>query len=208
MPRAAKKKQKKSIYAFDHRYALLTYSQCGTLDPWAVADHLHMLRAECIIGREEHADGGTHLHAFIDFGRRFRSRRTDVFDVGGIHPNIAPSYGTPEGGWDYAIKDGDVVAGGMPRPSGVGTFEDRSEWNEIKDAETDGDFRECALRLDPRTFIASFGNMEKFAKWRYAKVARKYEDPAGVEFELGLVPELAAWRELSLGDDRPRGESY
>lgn len=100
-------------FRFQARYALLTYAQCGDLDPWAVNDHLAELGAECIIAREVHADGGTHLHAFVDFGRKFRTQRTDVFDVGDHHPNISPSYGTPEKGFDYAIKDGDVVAGGL-----------------------------------------------------------------------------------------------
>ena len=203
---SAPKKKKLGQFQFDGRHALLTYSQCGGLDPWSVADHLHMLRAECIIGREDHADGGTHLHAFVDFGRRFRSRRTDVFDISGIHPNISPSLRTPEGGWDYAVKDGDVVAGGLARPSGVGTFEDRSVWHEIADAPDDGAFRECALRMDPKTFITSYSNVDKFAKWRYAKTPRRYEDPPGVKFELGMVPELDRWRELCLRTDRPRGK--
>lgn len=202
----APKKKKLGQFQFDGRYALLTYAQCGELDPWAIADHLHMLRSECIIGREDHADGGTHLHAFVDFGRRFRSRRTDVFDVSGYHPNISPSLGTPEGGWDYAIKDGDVVAGGLARPSGVGAFEDRSCWNEIADAEDDRDFRERAIRMDPKTFITAYGNCDKYAKWRYAPLPRRYEDPPGVQYQLDMVPELDQWREISLRDDRPRGK--
>ena len=54
-------------FNFNARYALLTYSQCGDLDPWAVNEHLGQLRAECIIAREAHADGGNHLHCFVDF---------------------------------------------------------------------------------------------------------------------------------------------
>ena len=100
-------------FNFNAKYVLLTYAQCGDLDPWAVVDHLAELRAECIIGREAHADGGTHLHCFAHFDRKFRSRRANVFDVLGCHPNVSPTYTTPQAGWDYACKDGDIVAGGL-----------------------------------------------------------------------------------------------
>ena len=98
------------------RYFLLTYSQCGELDPWKVSDHLGELRGECIVAREAHADGGTHLHAFVDFGRKFRSRRTSIFDVDNHHPNVSATHSTPREGFDYACKDGDIVAGGLGRP--------------------------------------------------------------------------------------------
>ena len=104
-------------FSFNARYVLLTYAQCSDLDAWAVNDHLAFLGGECIIGRELHADGGTHLHAFCDFGKKFRSRRGDIFDVDGHHPNVVPSRGNPERGYDYAIKDGNIVAGGLARPS-------------------------------------------------------------------------------------------
>ena len=97
-------------FAFNARYALLTYPQCGDLDPFHIVNHISSLKGECIIGRERHADGGTHLHAFCDFGRKLQSRRSDLFDVDNRHPNISPSKGTPEKGWDYACKDGDIVA--------------------------------------------------------------------------------------------------
>ena len=100
-------------FSFNARYALFTYPQCGDLDPFAVSDHFSEMGAECIVAREAHADGGTHLHAFVDFGRKYRTRRVDAFDVAGQHPNVSPSHGTPAKGYDYAIKDGDVVAGGL-----------------------------------------------------------------------------------------------
>ena len=34
-----------------------------------------------------------------------------MFDVDGVHPNISPTYSTPQAGFDYACKDGDAVAG-------------------------------------------------------------------------------------------------
>ena len=62
-------------FNFNARYALLTYSQCGDLDGWEVSNHFTKLRAECIVAREAHADGGIHLHAFVDFDPAVNSGR-------------------------------------------------------------------------------------------------------------------------------------
>ncbi|QCW23670.1 MAG: replication-associated protein [Genomoviridae sp.] len=101
---------------FEFRYALFTYSQCGDLEPEAVGLMLSDLGAECIIGREDHADGGIHLHAFAEFQPRLRKRGHVWADVKGFHPNIQPVTKTPWMTYDYAIKDGDVVWGGLERP--------------------------------------------------------------------------------------------
>ena len=98
------------------RYALVTYAQCGDLSPDSVGEFFEGLGFKCVIGRENHADGGIHLHCFVDFGRKRRFRRPRCFDTGGRHPNVEPSRGTPEKGWDYAVKDGDVVYKSLDRP--------------------------------------------------------------------------------------------
>ena len=46
-----------TAFRFRSKHVLLTYSQCGDLNAWRVNDHLGSLRAECIIGREDHVDG-------------------------------------------------------------------------------------------------------------------------------------------------------
>ena len=118
-------------FRFAAKYALLTYAQCGQLNPFHVCDHLGSLGAECIIGREDHEDGGLHLHAFFMFEREFRTRDERVFDVDGRHPNVVRGYGTPEKGWDYATKYGDVVAGGLERPSREGLSKSGEPWSTI-----------------------------------------------------------------------------
>lgn len=148
------------------RYVLLTYAQCGDLDPWRVMERISEIPGECIVGREVHEDGGLHLHVFCDFGSKFRSRRTDVFDVDGCHPNIAPSRGTPEKGYDYAIKDGDVVCGGLGRPepkSGTGHGKAHATWTEITNATSRGEFWELLHCLDPKAAACSFTQLSKYA---------------------------------------------
>lgn len=185
------------------RYFLITYAQCGSLDPFLVVDKLSSLGAECIIGRELHEDGGLHLHCFADFGRKFRSRKADVFDVDGRHPNIEASRGTPEKGYDYAIKDGDVVAGGLQRPepqsrNGAGsTFE---KWSVITSAENREEFWRLVHELDPKSAACSFTQLSKYADSKFAEVPPEYEHPRGIVFTPGDVDGRDDWiRESGIG---------
>lgn len=180
-------------FRFAAKHVLLTYAQCGTLDPWAVNNHLGSLGAECIIARETHADGGLHLHAFVEFERKFDSRNVRIFDVDGCHPNISQSYGTPEKGFDYAIKDGDVVAGGLQRPRGMGISSTRSKWHDIIDSPNREDFFATIASLDPRTLCVSFGNLVKYADWKYRVETQPYSTPPDIQFETGGIPRLGKW---------------
>lgn len=185
-------------FAFNARYALLTYPQCGDLDPFHIVNHISSLKGECIIGRERHADGGTHLHAFCDFGRKLQSRRSDLFDVDNRHPNISPSKGTPEKGWDYACKDGDIVAGGLERPSPNGHRSHADRWAEIINASCEREFWDLVRELDPKALCTQFPSLRKYVEWIYAPKHEAYKSPSGIEFGGGAFPQLVAWKERSL----------
>lgn len=187
-------------FHFNARYALITYSQCDALDGFRVMDHFSGLGAECIIGREIHQDGGIHLHCFIDFGRKFRSRRTDIFDVDGRHPNIEQSYGTPWRGYDYAIKDGDVICGGLERPEeprAKRVAKDWDAWTEITNARDREHFWELVHHLDPKAAACNHGQLAKYADWRFATVTPVYESPGGISFVGGDVDGRDAWCDQS-----------
>lgn len=194
-------------FYFNARYALITYAQSGSLSEWTVLDHFSSLGAECIIGREDHADGGTHLHVFCDFGRKKRSRRTDFFDVGGIHPNIEPSRGSPEGGWDYAVKDGNVVAGGLARPGGGGLPKATNPWGDVVSAESREEFFDLLRLLDPKTLVTRWSEINRYADAAYAPERQPYVGSDGYEFELGMVPELARWGGELAGGNQVGGTS-
>lgn len=187
-------------FHFNARYALLTYSQCGDLDGFLVMDLISGLGGECIIGREIHADSGTHLHCFVDFGRKFRSRRTAIFDVEGRHPNISQSYGTPWAGFDYAIKDGDVICGGLGRPEeprSKRVKKDWDQWTEITSARDREHFWELVHHLDPKAAACSYSQLAKYAEFRFAIKPPLYESPAGIQFVSGDVDGRDAWCDQS-----------
>jgi hypothetical protein len=195
-----------SSFYFSARYVLLTYAQSGELSEWAILDHISSLGAECIIGREDHAVEGTHLHVFVDFGRKKQSRRADYFDVGGHHPNIVPSRGRPEGGWDYATKDGNIVAGGLGRPGTSGPSQTKNPWGQIVGAESREEFLDLVRELDPKSFVLKHQEVVRYADIFFAEDREQYVGPDGIEFELGMVPDLGTWRGESLGDDPIEGE--
>lgn len=189
------------------RYVLLTYSQCGSLDPWRVSNHLSALGAECIVAREIHpTTGGIHLHCFADFNRKFRSRSARIFDVDGRHPNVVPSRGTPEKGYDYAIKDGDVAAGGLARPEprggmSVGAHAIRNVAHLCEDTT---EFLELYDEMDRGGLIAGFNNVRAYADWRFRPEPVGYASPDGAQFRSGATDGRDDWLVQSrVGDELP-----
>jgi len=186
-------------FDFHCRYGLFTYSQSDGLDHWKVLDHFTKLGAECIIGKESHADGGTHLHVFADWGHRKRFRTAHFADVDNYHPNIVPSRGTPALGWDYATKDGDVVAGGLGRPSDTTISMVRKDevWHRILDASTREEFWELVRELAPADLARCYPNLSKYCDWRYAPPSIGYNGPTrgDIRFSLQGHPGLLRWLE-------------
>lgn len=188
-------------FQLNSRYVLLTYSQCGDLDPFEIVTLLSSLAAECIIGRERHSDEGIHLHAFVDFGRKFRTRNERFADVEGRHPNIQPFGRTPEKGWDYAIKDGDVVAGGLERPDGREVSSTCDTWSILCAAEGADEFWRLARELAPRALLTSFTSLRAYADWNFRPERAEYEHPTNISFDLSGYEELNQWVESNLNGD-------
>ena len=180
-------------FRFSAKYGLFTYAQCSDLDPFDVVNHFASLRAECIIGREEHADGGVHLHAFCMWQRRFETTSPRKFDVEDRHPNIVAGYGTPEKGYDYATKDGDVVGGGLERPCGDSMDKSGSKWSEITAAKSADEFWDLVGQMDPRALCCNFTSLQKFVEWKYRTDPAEYASPAGIQFDLAGSPRLSEW---------------
>lgn len=186
------------------RYALLTYAQSGDLSATRVGELLETAGYKCVIGRENHEDGGIHLHCFVDFGRKRRFRRHDVFDVEGRHPNISPSKGTPEKGYDYAIKDGDILWQTLERPgsSTDGTGKSVAKWSQITSATSREAFWDLVHELDPKSAACSFTQLSKYCDWKFAVTPPEYESPDTINFVGGDVDGRDQWIQQSgIGSD-------
>lgn len=188
MPRAWK---------FSGRYALLTYSQANDLDPDRIGRYLDGLQAQYVIGRERHSDGNLHYHAFVDFGREFTTRDPRAFDIDLFHPNFLPGRRTPKRMYDYATKDGDIVAISgdfdFDGPEQSGRTTKSGAWAEIIASDTEASFFESVARLDPRALACNFSSLQCYARWKYRPGLGEYIHPADLTFDTGLYPELDAW---------------
>ena len=191
--------------SFCAQHFLLTYAHSEgndvkpELDPHRIVEVLGDLGAECIVAREHYPTGnGFHLHVFCSFERRFRSRKVDAFDVDGYHPNVEPSRKNAVGGYDYAIKDGEVVAGGLERPSGTGGRRSASgsadAWAEIAASESRDEFWRLCEELDPKSMVCNFPALARFADWKFRPVKVPYTTPDGV-FDLADYECLTDWRD-------------
>ena len=187
--------------SFDYhfRYALITYAQSGDLSGERVGEHFHRMGAKLIIGRENHAVTGVHLHLFVDFGKKRRFRRADVFDVDGRHPNIEKSRGNPGGGWDYATKDRDIVYDTLDRPgsSGGGNSKTVAIWSQITTASDRESFWDLVHELDPKSAATHFTTLQKYADWKFAVKPPIYESPGGITFIGGDVDGRDQWLQQS-----------
>lgn len=188
-------------FRFAARYGLLTYSQSPGLDPFRIVELLSKLGAECIVGRELHEDGGTHYHAFFMFNSEFRTRNPRVFDIDEYHPNILRGRKTPEQMFDYATKDGEIVAGGLerPQPRPSATADSDSFWRDVFAAET----REETLRVARESNVGLFGRyffqVRAIAESKAVQNPLDYVSPPELAWELRPYPELSDWCETYLG---------
>lgn len=196
-----------AAFRFFGEHVLLTYAQSEGLDPLEIVTAVERTGGECIIGKENHANGGIHFHCFVQWKREFITTNKREFDVGGFHPNFRKMYRTPEKGYDYAIKDRDVVGGTLDRPvpSGVTRREASSVWPAIIMAETRKEFFKLCAELDPRSLCTSFMGLSKYADWKYRESREPYSTPGGVSIEADTVPALCDWVRENLGRN-PGGE--
>lgn len=192
------------FFVKNRRYVLFTYAQAGPdFDYWAVVDLFAELRAECIIGREPHADGGIHFHVFVDFGRLFSSRKTDLFDVGGKHPNILPVFKTPAASYDYAIKEGDVVAGGLERPGRDCDYDVDDFWAEAAHSHSGEEFLHFLDQVAPRVLITGFNSINAYKNWKWAVAPTVYTTPSGIDFDTGHAVVLSEWLQQAVLSSGP-----
>nr|QTE03478.1 MAG: replication-associated protein [Emberiza rustica CRESS-DNA-virus sp.] len=126
----------------------LTYSQTTT-DVNLLWEFLNTLRPRpkrAIICRELHADGNEHLHAAVEFERRFDSQRVSVFDFAGHHPSAetvrtwaaAVNYCRKEGALETAYfgctaEDAAMGDPGETAPSGAAAYAYAESCTEIRD---------------------------------------------------------------------------
>lgn len=142
-------------FRFTKRFCILTYSQTPPdFDPDEIVRILHRACRGCIVARESHLDGGTHYHAFVDYGTPRDWTNPRRWDVLGMHPNVKPVSRTPFNAYAYVGKDKNVVHdcfsdATRPRPArqtGDAQRNRKRAWAEIANASNKDEFLRNARR--------------------------------------------------------------
>lgn len=179
-----------SKFDFYAKYALLTYAQCDRDKDELLQFLVTSTGANyVVVGHELHEDGGNHLHAFVSFGRKFRTRDARRFDFGGFHPNIVA--GRDQGGIDYAKKDGDWVEHGTsPFTEKTTRLSRDDKWRSILDDSTSTHtFLQLVRERAPYEYITQYAKLKDFANHHYN--AEEEYTPQYTEFT--VRQEIQTW---------------
>lgn len=200
---------------FKFKSALLTYSQVDndTAAAFLSPKEAHFnhvasaLRTPLVyrLGRESHADGGTHYHVFLSFDQRVSFRNERTLDFYSSHPNIKPIPRTPHLAFDYAGKDDDIIYeyGERPGESGASSSGRDGIYGDALASETKEGFLEAIRKGAPRDYVLYFGSISGFADAHYATPPPPYDSP---RFETNGEWRVSDWYDQSgIGRQRDRG---
>ena len=109
-------------------------------------------------------------------------REMSVYSMWTDAANISPIRRTPEAAYDYAIKDGDVVAGGLERPSRDSLASAGSKWAEIIAATTRDQFLN-ASRAGSSRIMHQLHQYPDVCGMEVPTQPCQYESPGGISFD-------------------------
>ncbi|UDN67450.1 replication-associated protein [robinz virus RP_258] len=186
-------------FDFHAKRAFLTYAQCGDIEKEDLRDFLvEEKNVEWyIIGKETHADGGLHLHAYVEWTRQQRIRDARHFDFREVHPNWQPVR-RPVECQKYCVKDGDYIAN-------MEIAKTKRTYGEIiAGASSKAEFLVQVEEAYPRDMVINLERVRAFAEWKYNVEPEAYV--SNVDTESWIVPEeLERWFEDNVVQ-RPLGK--
>nr|QXN75509.1 MAG: replication associated protein [Genomoviridae sp.] len=135
------------------------------------------------LGRERHQDDGVHVHCYVSFDTAVRIQSQFRFDFGGSHPNIRSVSRGHKRTYDYAGKDGDIVAeyGEPPPPIDAGKNKDDGIWAEALRQSTKTDFLDVIRGGSPKDYILFNRQVESFADKHFGTCEEPYRSPTFVD---------------------------
>lgn len=190
------------VWRISTKNIFLTYPRCDlpaqeVLD--TLVERLTDFTPHIRVSREEHNDGGFHLHAFCRLERKFDSRRQNFFDIGAHHPNIQ-SIRNLQATFDYVSKDGDFVDFGEPTPEKI------DKWKKIHSSTTAEDFWTSVQELAPRDSILNLEKLEYYVQKKFGDKILPYQSP-WPGFNTSQHPQLQEWVTSSLNQVQPHTPS-
>lgn len=133
--------------------------------------------------RERHEDDGVHVHCYVSFDTAVRIQSQFRLDFGGSHPNIRSVSRGHRRTFDYAGKDGDIIAefGQPPPPLSNGADKDGGVWAEALCRQNKTDFYDVLRRGAPKHYILYHQQISSFADKHFEQCEEEYRSPTFVD---------------------------
>lgn len=175
-----------------------------------IRDLVHTRGGKCVIGLEDHKDGGKHYHVYAvatenEKGKQpmFSTRGARAWDLAGYHPNIQPVKAGHTKTWKYCRKENNVVCDEIPEPhdpmarrkkvdevfsSALASCNDHRSF--LEDVRTNG----------PGVFFKNFNSIDAAARFCYQKDNQVQIDDPACTLLLDTYPEIQDWITTELPD--------
>lgn len=156
----------------------LTYPRC-LLEPATLGAHLESIAPTkyCLVARELHQDGESHLHALIIYIDKKNVRRADFFDHQGYHPNIVAPRDRPAT-VTYIKKndpsDDDLYETG----EFLAVIDKENAWKAAIDATTAIEVHQIISASHPREYVVHHDKIEYYAS-KKQRTLEEYTPPPG-----------------------------
>lgn len=170
-------------FRYNARYIFLTYPQCTltTGEVFLLLSDINEIEAYTI-AQENHAEGGTHIHAVLKFKRKFSTRSERYWDLEAFHPNIVVPRNI-DAARTYVKKDGVFMEDGWT--------EAKLSYGELlNQSTTSEEFLSGVRRCYARDYVLQYEKVVICAEAHFKKKEQLYQ-PAFEEF---LLPDtLTDW---------------
>ena len=179
-------------FRFCSAQVFLTYPQC-TLSKEDVLDHFEGKWGikSYMVSKEEHANGGFHIHAYFRFNRKLDLSSERCFDINEFHPNIVANIRSPKKVLEYVKKDGDYIA--SDDIDKIIKDGDKENWGSIRLKSTNKrDYMEMVAANFPRDHALNYEKLEYYAEKVFGEIRSTYVSPPGYLFP-HLITTMAEW---------------
>ncbi len=199
-------------FQFNRKTQFLTYSQVQDVDFFLEprSGHLDFLSdlfgtpQWYRMGKEYHADGGTHFHVAVRWRENIQSRNERIFDFGGVHPKVEPIR-QPRKAWDYVAKQGDVIhEHGEPSEESVSASRKRDAlFQQALSAESLERFLDIIKEGATRDFVLYNRAIRECGEFYFSGKCEPYASPT---FDCDPPEELRIWLDAAgIGDESAVG---
>jgi hypothetical protein len=149
----------------------LTYPRC-LLEPITLGKHLETLATPkyCLVARELHQDGESHLHALVIYTEKKNVRRADFFDHQGYHPNIVAPRDRPAT-VTYIRKENPTDDDLYENGDFLATVDKENAWRAAVDATTAVEVHRIISAAHPKEYLLHHDKVEYFANKKQRTLA-------------------------------------